>query len=176
MAGLAFFTACSVALFSACSAGDKPAVTYMPDMAYSPAVKAQEEGGMRLPVPGTVARGHLPYPYTKEPERAGEMLKNPLPRRKAIYQEGHVLFETYCMVCHGPMGEGDGTIVPKFPRPPSLHSDKVRDWPDGRIFHVITQGQSLMPSYASQVPEEDRWKIVHYLRALQRAKNPEMAK
>ena len=67
---------------------------------------------------------------------------------------------------------GDGSIVPKFPRPPSLQSDKVRQWADGRIFHTITIGQNLMPSYATQISAGDRWAIIHYVRALQRAKHP----
>ena len=85
---------------------------------------------------------------------------------------GKHLFNTYCIVCHGPMGEGDGFIIPKFPRPPSLQSDKVRGWPDGRFYHVMTAGQNLMPSYASQIAREDRWAIAHYIRVLHRAKNP----
>jgi mono/diheme cytochrome c family protein len=45
----------------------------------------------------------------------------------------------------------------------------VRNWPDGSIYHVITEGQNIMPSYAGQVRKDDRWAIVHYIRALQRA-------
>jgi mono/diheme cytochrome c family protein len=79
---------------------------------------------------------------------------------------------TYCVVCHGPKGDGQGYIVPKFPMPPSLYSPKVTNWPDGRIYHVITHGQNLMPSYASQILPEDRWAVIHYVRALERAANP----
>jgi mono/diheme cytochrome c family protein len=39
------------------------------------------------------------------------------------------------------------------------------------IYHIITVGQNVMPSYASQVTREERWAIVNYIRALQRAKN-----
>jgi mono/diheme cytochrome c family protein len=59
--------------------------------------------------------------------------------------------------------------------PPSLLSEKVRAWPDSRIFHIITRGQNLMPSYASQILPEDRWAAVHYVRALQRAAHPTAA-
>jgi mono/diheme cytochrome c family protein len=45
-------------------------------------------------------------------------------------------------------------------------------WGDGHIFHVITKGQGVMPSYAQQVQPEDRWAVIHYIRALQRAQNP----
>jgi mono/diheme cytochrome c family protein len=39
------------------------------------------------------------------------------------------------------------------------------------IFHVITNGQNSMPSYLSQITVDERWAIVNYVRALQRAKN-----
>lgn len=162
--------------FSGCKSETK-GFTYMPDMAFTPAIKAQADkpGSMRMPPAGTIARGHKPYPYSTQPEEAGRMLKNPLHRTKAVLEQGRNLFNSYCLVCHGPYGEGDGTVVPKFPRPPSLQSDKIRDYSDGRIFHVITMGQNLMPSYASQVEPEERWAIIHYLRALYRAKHPTAA-
>jgi mono/diheme cytochrome c family protein len=56
-----------------------------------------------------------------------------------------------------------------------LQSEKIQNWPDGRIFHVITAGQNVMPSYSTQVAQEDRWAIIHYIRALQRAKHPSEA-
>ena len=59
-------------------------------------------------------------------------------------------------------------IVP----PNSLHTDKARQMTDGAVFHVITEGQNTMPSYAKQISVMDRWAAVRYLRVLQRAKNP----
>lgn len=156
----------------ACGKHEKPNTVYMPDMAYSPALKAQEEGSMRMPVKGTVPRHFSSYAYKSDPEGAGRDLKNPLKRTEAVFKRGQAQYNTYCVVCHGPAAEGDGSIIPKFPRPPSLHSDKVTGWSDGRIFHVITMGQNIMPSYASQISREDRWAIIHYVRALQRSKKP----
>lgn len=144
----------------------------MPDMVDSPAIKAQETV-MNLPPEGTIPRGYTPYPYGKEEgDRAGEDLSNPLKSKKTVFALGQKKYDTYCIVCHGPTGKGNGTIVPKFPMPPSLHSDKVREWSDGRLFHVITKGQNLMPSYAVQITPEERWAIVYYVRALQRAVHP----
>lgn len=154
---------------------EKPNFIYMPDMHHNPSYKAQEEGSMRTPPAGTVARGHSPYPFSVEEVEAASRQRNPLPRTKANFMRGQDRYNTYCIVCHGPAGEGDGFIVPKFPRPPSLQSDKVRDYSDGRIFHIVTMGQNLMPSYARQIPISDRWAIVHYLRALYRAKHPTAA-
>jgi hypothetical protein len=49
----------------------------------------------------------------------------------------------------------------------------VSGWPDGRIYHVVTRGQNLMPNYASQILPEDRWAVIHYIRALERSAHPE---
>jgi len=157
-----------------------PALEYMPNMAYSPAVKAQNEdplhpgmSAMRPPVPGTVARGFTPYRYAVGDSLAAQRdLVNPLPRTADVLGRGERVFMTYCVVCHGPKGDGQGYIVPKFPMPPSLLSEKVSHWADGRIYHVITRGQNLMPNYASQILPEDRWAVIHYVRALERAANP----
>ncbi|MEO5968936.1 MAG: cytochrome c [Bdellovibrionia bacterium] len=151
---------------------EKPNVIYMPDMVYSPAIKAQKDGSMRMPVAGTVDRNFESYQYPNDADLAGKELKNPLRPTAAILKRGKHIYDTYCIVCHGPSAEGNGYIVPKYPRPPSLHSDKVRNWPDGNIYHVVTMGQNLMPSYASQIAPGDRWAVIHYVRVLQRSKNP----
>ncbi len=160
-------------LLAACSkTKENPPWEYMPDMINNPAVKAYREPG-RLPVEGTLPQNYTPYPYTKEEgDKAGAELKNPLVYTTENFQRGQKIYNTYCIVCHGPKGQGDGYIVPKFPRPPTLLSDKVRDWSDGRIFHVVTMGQNLMPSYATQIRPEDRWAIILYVRAIQRATKP----
>jgi len=155
-----------------CGKHSKPNFTYMPDMHYSPALKAQE-GVQRLPVKGTIPRGYEPYAHANlDPVAAGKLHMNPIPRTKANLLRGQQVYNTFCIVCHGPYGEGDGTVVPKYPRPPSLQSDKIRGYADGSIYNVITLGQNLMSSYASQISPDDRWKLVHYIRAIQKAKNP----
>lgn len=163
--------------FTACDRS-KPTWEYMPDMADTPALKAYEPDATaptgrsaRAPIKGTIPRGFEPYPY-ETPEAAAAGLQNPLPRTAEVLQRGKTTYETYCHVCHGSKGLGDGPIVPKFPRPLSLVAQQAREYPDGRIFHVITKGQNLMPSYASQLSPEQRWAAVHYVRVLQRAANP----
>ena len=154
---------------------EEPNVIYMPDMVYSPALKAQKEGAMRMPVQGAIPRNYEPYHYPKTQngsEAAGRELKNPLQPTENVLKRGQHIFNTYCFVCHGPAGEGDGPIATKFGRPPSLQSDKVRNWKDGNIYHVITLGQNLMPSYASQITAGDRWATIQYIRALQKSKHP----
>lgn len=127
--------------------------------------------GMRNPVKGTVARGFLPYPYKNNPDAAGENLVNPIPVSKESLKLGQTKFDIYCSPCHGYHAEGDSRLRGQFPNPPSLHSEKVRNWSDGRIFHVITEGQNIMPSYASQLSREERWSIINYIRVLERSLN-----
>ena len=156
------------------------AMEYMPNMAYGPRLAAQHEDPMnpghsinRNPVPGTVPRGFTPYRFAQEDTVAAmRELSNPLPRTADVLGRGQRVFMNTCVVCHGPIGDGNGYIVPVYPMPPSLLSEKVRAWPDSRIFHIISRGQNLMPSYASQILPEDRWAAVHYVRALQRAAHP----
>ncbi len=77
------------------------------------------------------------------------------------------LYETFCLVCHGEQGQGDGPFVPRIPNPPAYTSDRVRAMAPGQIFHVITRGSERMPSYAAQIPSEQRWLVVHYVGTLQ---------
>ena len=149
-------------------------------MAYGPRVAAQHEDPlrpglsvMRNPVEGTVPVGYTPYRYTPADSLiAQQELQNPLPRTAETLARGQRVYMNTCVVCHGPQGDGHGYIVPPFPMPPTLHSDKVRGWPDGRIFHVISVGQNLMPAYASQILPEDRWAVIDYVRALERSHRP----
>jgi mono/diheme cytochrome c family protein len=160
-------------LSTACVKHSQPNMTYMPEMAYSPALKAQEVGAMRVPVKGTVPRGFKPYAYfEKGIELAGQELKNPVAFNRANLMRGQVVYNAQCKACHGADGQGGGSIVPKFQRPPSLHSEKILGYSDGQIFHVMTVGQNIMPSYAGQVSAEDRWAVVNYIRVLQRSQAP----
>lgn len=127
--------------------------------------------GMRMPVKGTVARGFIPYEFTDLKTQPENPLINPITPSKEIIELGKKKFLTYCSPCHGNLGNGDSRLRGQFPNPPSLHSDKVRGWKDGNIYHVIVNGQNIMPSYASQLTRDERWAIVHYIRVLQKAGN-----
>lgn len=82
---------------------------------------------------------------------------------------GEAVFATFCQVCHGDSGLGDGPVAKRgFPAPPSLVAQHALDMPDGKIFHLVTYGGTNMPSYAAQVPRADRWKAILYVRELQR--------
>jgi mono/diheme cytochrome c family protein len=129
-----------------------------------------DDRGMRTPVEGTVARGFIPYPYAGQTNPA-EVLSNPYIPTKENLELGKSKFLTYCSPCHGNFADGDSRLRGQFPNPPTLHSTRARDFSDGMIYHIITNGQNVMPSYASQVTREERWAIVNYIRVLQRAKN-----
>jgi mono/diheme cytochrome c family protein len=126
--------------------------------------------GMRKPVSGTVARGFIPYPYMGQ-STPSAVLTNPLLPTEEVLALGKRKFLTFCSPCHGNTADGDSRLRGQFPNPPTLHSDKIRKYPDGMIYHVITNGQNAMPSYALQVTREERWAIINYIRVLQRAKN-----
>jgi len=126
--------------------------------------------GMRKPVEGTVARGFIPYPYKGE-LNPSQTLSNPLLPTKAVLELGKKKFLTFCSPCHGNFADGDSRLHGQFPNPPTLHSERARNFSDGMIFHIITNGQNVMPSYASQVTSEERWAIINYVRVLQRSKN-----
>ena len=164
----------AIAPLAGCGGGrDRRAYEYMPDMVRGPAYKAYAPNpatrdGLTLqrPVSGTIARGYQPFDYgpgEKEAERAGRELKNPYRATEATLGEGKALFETYCAVCHGAQGKGDGPIAGKIPPPPSYHSDRVLEFAPGHIFHVITLGSGKMPGYATQLRADERWKIVTYV-------------
>ena len=127
--------------------------------------------GMQRPVAGTVARGFIPYAFAGKPDLAGKNLVNPLPMTKEVIERGKSKYLTYCSPCHGNFGAGDSRLRGQFPNPPTLHSDKVRTWPDGNLYHVMTEGQNVMPSYAAQISRDDRWAVVNYIRVMQRAHN-----
>jgi mono/diheme cytochrome c family protein len=139
--------------------------------AQKPSELFKDGKGMRSPVEGTIARGFIPYAFAGKPDDAGKTLVNPLLPTATTIARGKAAFNTFCSPCHGNFARGDSRLRGQFPNPPTLHSDKVRTWPDGSIYHVITEGQNVMPSYAPQISREDRWAVVHYVRVLQRAHN-----
>jgi mono/diheme cytochrome c family protein len=98
----------------------------------------------------------------------------PVPVTKELIDRGQERFNIYCIVCHGPVGNGDGMVVRRgFPKPPTYHDDRLRNAPVGHFFDVITNGWGKMPSYAYQVQPADRWAIAAYIRTLQASQNPD---
>lgn len=126
---------------------------------------------MRKPVEGTVAKGFMPYEFKGMPDSMVVVTPNPIPVTQKVLDLGKKRFDTYCSPCHGYYGKGDSRLKGQFPVPPTLLSQKVTNWKDANIYHVITNGQNTMPSYASSISRDDRWAIIHYMRVLQRSQN-----
>ena len=92
----------------------------------------------------------------------------PIPVTKDVVRRGKERYEIFCSACHGFTGNGDGMIVRRgFRRAASFNDDRLRQAPVGHFFDAITNGWGTMPSYAPQIPAQDRWAIVAYIRALQ---------
>lgn len=99
----------------------------------------------------------------------------PFPITKADLNRGQERYQIFCSVCHGATGNGDGMIARRGfnkPAPASYHQDRLRQAPVGHFFDVMTNGWGAMPSYAAQIPVEDRWRIIAYIRALQLSQMP----
>jgi mono/diheme cytochrome c family protein len=89
-----------------------------------------------------------------------------------VLDRGQERFNIYCSPCHGRLGMGNGMIVQRgYRRPPSFHTDRLREAPPGYFFDVISNGFGAMPDYAAQISPQDRWAIIGYIRALQLSQN-----
>lgn len=169
------------AIFSSCSNDrNNPGRVYMPDMFYSQAFETYAQNNFfkdsmnaRMPAKGSIPRGgYMPYKYENTAEGyelAGKEVMNPLKPDSMTLTEGKRLFGIYCAICHGEKGLADGPIVAsgKFPPPPSYMSDNIKNLPEGKMFHSVTYGKNLMGSYAQQLDQEQRWKVITYIRTLQ---------
>lgn len=129
----------------------------------------------RVPVPGTIARGYLrdDDAFYRGLNSRGELLeKAPVEVDIHFLERGRDRFDIFCSPCHSRVGDGHGILVQRgYPPPPSFHEQRIKDVSDGHIFNVITNGLRNMPSYKHQIPPEDRWAIIVYLRALQRSQD-----
>lgn len=164
-----------------------------PDMDDQDKVKTQDASsffadgmGSRKPVAGTLPRGFNPegtgasfgnsesYLHTGAMGDAYgtgmpaelELAKNP----EALLRRGEERYKVSCMPCHGEAGNGKGmaSVVGKI-QTADLHNFKSDTYPDGKMFEVITKGKGLMSGYGYNIPVDDRWAIIAYVRALQTA-------
>jgi hypothetical protein len=136
----------------------------------------------QLPQPGTIAQsgpkligGKEVYPFEEVPMNTGRVPgttnfveSSPVPVTAELLKRGQQQFTIYCAPCHGQTGLGDG-VVKKFGMATirSVHEPIVVRQGDGEIFNTISHGKLTMQGYAAQIPVEDRWAVVAYVRALQ---------
>ena len=141
-------------------------------------------GGQVLQTPpaGTVSRkGLVPLPYgpgKAEAERAGLELQNPLQPTQANFSRGKLVYDRSCAACHGQDGDNNSSVIVArgLLAPAILVAPIIRNMPDGRIFHVATfGGPEKMKGLGDLISREDRWKVVLYIRELQKAAAPKPA-
>ena len=127
----------------------------------------------RLLPEDTVARGHFRDDSPYNTGMQGDMYvgKMPVPVTLELIQQGQTKFNIYCSPCHDQTGMGHGIVPTRVPvwQPSNLTEQRVVELADGDIFNVITNGRRTMPPYRFQVVTQDRWAIIAYVRALQRA-------
>lgn len=131
---------------------------------------------MRQPVAGTVARGLLKEDdaYYRGVDANGDYIDEiPVEVTKALLYRGKERYEIFCTPCHGITGEGNGIVTQGYGYTPvpTYHQQRLQDAPDGELYSAIANGVRTMPNYATQVPVDDRWAIVAYIRALQASQN-----
>jgi len=156
----------------------------LPDMTKQPKFRPQrvnpvfaDERADRRPVEGTVAVGdaRTDDAFYRGRENGAWITALPIDVTDAVMRRGRERFNIYCSPCHGMTGDGDGMVSRRaealqegtWVPPSSLNDDRVRGLPAGQLFNTITNGVRTMPPYGAQIPEEDRWAIVAYIRALQ---------
>lgn len=168
----------------------KPPLYVFPDMDKQLKLRPMEPNGFfgngtssQLPPAGTIPRtkpimlGNSPvFPYEdsvaltgRVPGTTNFVPTNPFPVTAELLKHGQEKFTINCAPCHGATADGNG--MPKkigaMAVVANLHDKRIVELPDGEIFYVITHGRNLMGAYGPNVPVEDRWAIIAYLRALQ---------
>lgn len=159
---------------------EEPPLMIIPDMDDQFRLKPQGEGrffadnrAQRDPVEGTLPRIGKTYPFAMGDVDSAEKYfaaGNPLPRTEFVHARGQNRYNTYCSPCHNYTATGDGLVQKKgFGNEITMNLTRpeARAYSDAKIFHVISAGQNIMPSYADRISEVDRWAIVHYVRELQ---------
>jgi mono/diheme cytochrome c family protein len=171
-------------LLSGCSVIQRdPPLQVWDDMKHQPKFKAQTEmvesnvfadhRVSRPPVADTVARGSLreDTPFNTGTENGMYVGKSPAPLTMDELRRGQMKFNTYCSPCHDQSGMGRGIVPTRVPvwQPANLTEDRIVQYSDGEIFDVISHGRRTMTAYNYFLTPEDRWAVIAYVRALQRA-------
>jgi mono/diheme cytochrome c family protein len=155
------------------------------DMDWQPKYKAQETAplfadgrAMRPLVDGTVAKETPPddKDLTHGGADGGFRERVPLEVTEALLQRGQDRFNVFCTPCHDKAGAGRGMVVQRgFPPPINLSDERIRTMRDGELFQLITNGVRNMPSYRHQIPVDDRWAIVTWVRVLGHSQHATLA-
>ena len=89
---------------------------------------------------------------------------------EAFVRRGQNRYQIYCAPCHGALGDGNG-ITKSYGMlvTPTYHDDRLRGLAEGEIYNTISHGKNTMFGYADKLSPDERWAVVAYVRALQRA-------
>jgi len=118
--------------------------------------------------------GFIPFRYTIDSvsrAKAGMELVNPYLPTDEVIARGKLMFTTFCIGCHGELGKGDGQLYSSglYPlKPREISAEPTTKLRDGEIYHTITLGFGSMGAHGAQIKPADRWKIVLYVRELQK--------
>jgi len=120
-----------------------------------------------VPAEGSIPRGFMPFDFDNTVEgyeAAKAMLKSPLDSTQVDFANGKMLYDIYCGICHGNLGDGQGNLVKRekilgVPR----YDDAGRAITEGSVYHTLYYGKNAMGSYANQLQEEERWQVVAYV-------------
>jgi mono/diheme cytochrome c family protein len=98
-------------------------------------------------------------------------IKNPVPATAASVNAGRASFDTYCALCHGTDGKGNGPLAQPNAKPQDLTDAAwVYGSTDGEIFDLIVKGlvgpPVKMPAFNATLSERDLWNVVNFLRSL----------
>ena len=175
-----FITLVCIAFQSCDRDKNNPGYDYMPDMAYSKAYETyapnpnfKDGKTLQTPVEGTISREGEYYPYKKTDAdmKKAASLKNPIVPNDENLARGGVVYNNICLQCHGEKADGNGHLYKsgKYPmHPANLINPKIINLSDGEMFHTITVGFGVMPAHGIIVRPDDRWKIILYIRGLQK--------
>ncbi|MBA3848762.1 MAG: cytochrome C [Opitutus sp.] len=94
----------------------------------------------------------------------------PVEVSETMIKRGQDRYAIYCAPCHGALGDGNG-ITKRYGMvaTPTYHDDRLRQMAEGELFNTITHGKNTMMSYGDKLAPDERWAVVAYVRALQRA-------
>ena len=93
-------------------------------------------------------------------------LPNPYPTTAASIERGKRLFQSFCIGCHGPVGDGMGLAQPHI-YPPPLNFTLLRDRgiSGGILYYQIMNGitGTAMPYFKRELESEKIWDVGNYV-------------
>ncbi len=96
---------------------------------------------------------------------ASSDITNPVPLNEETLAAGKKIYTHNCLPCHGEHGKGDGPAGQYLdPHPADYTGSAVTSKSDGFLFQRVSEGYNAMPEWADALTEEERWKVIHYIR------------